>query len=368
MKKIYDALYGLMDIPDLCLSIINTYEFQRLRDLKQLGVCSYIFPSGTHSRFEHSLGVMYLSSYMLHHLSQNHPIDSRTIQLIEVAALIHDIGHGPFSHAYDVFCDKICHPLHEDRCNSIFISMNKKYDFGLSDEEVQLILDIVHPKETHDSWIYEIVANKKNSLDVDKLDYINRDCHHLGLKYGHDFCRLLKMSRIIDNHICFSDKLQYDIYSIFMLRFRLHKQIYNHPAVCAFEIDLIDFFIQNNMIFSIDMTDSTVLEKMKQQKHPFVYRSKKYKMVLERTYNPKIYNELQSMNMNKSLVQIRKIKMSTDFDKDPLSEIKLYNQKLKVVKPTYNSDMHETILRVYSEEVESDDVLSRIATICESIE
>ena len=109
-KVIYDVIHGYVKISDLCLKIIDTPEFQRLRNLKQLGLTYLIFPSANHTRFEHSLGVSYLAGEMLKHLKNKQPeleITEREIELIKIAGLWHDLGHGPFSHFFDNFFLKL---------------------------------------------------------------------------------------------------------------------------------------------------------------------------------------------------------------------------------------------------------------------
>ena len=104
MKTIFCPIHGHITITPLMQSVIDTPEFQRLRDLKQLGTTYFVFPSATHTRFEHSLGVSYLAGVMGESLQKNQPeleITDREIELLRVAGLIHDIGHGPFSHLYD---------------------------------------------------------------------------------------------------------------------------------------------------------------------------------------------------------------------------------------------------------------------------
>ncbi len=103
-KTFNDAIHGSIHMNELCLEFIDTKQFQRLRDLKQLGTLSYIFPCATHTRFEHSLGVGYLSGNIVNRYKITQPelqISNREVNLIKIAGLLHDIGHGPFSHVFD---------------------------------------------------------------------------------------------------------------------------------------------------------------------------------------------------------------------------------------------------------------------------
>ena len=100
--EIFDPIHGVISIDPLAKKIIDTVEFQRLRNIKQLGCCYYVFPGASHNRFEHSLGVYHLSSKYISILnSKGEYINDNERKCIKIAALIHDIGHGPFSHLFD---------------------------------------------------------------------------------------------------------------------------------------------------------------------------------------------------------------------------------------------------------------------------
>ena len=107
MSKIFnDPIHGRIEIPNYCVEIIDTLPFQRLRNLKQLGFTSYVFPGATHTRFEHSIGVCYLSGEWARHLQKRNPelsISENEIKIIMISGLVHDIGHGPFSHTFERF-------------------------------------------------------------------------------------------------------------------------------------------------------------------------------------------------------------------------------------------------------------------------
>ena len=185
MRKIYDPLYKFISIEPLLQVIIDTFEFQRLRDIKQLGATHYVFPSATHTRFEHSIGVAYLAEQLILNLKVSQPelgITDNMVLLVKIAGLIHDIGHGPYSHLYDHYVKEEHEDEHEVRGIEIFIRMVKKYNIDLSKEDVNVIVDLVEPSESvKNNWYYQIVNNKVNTIDVDKLDYIRRDCFHLNM-------------------------------------------------------------------------------------------------------------------------------------------------------------------------------------------
>lgn len=274
-RRIYDPIYGFIEITPLMQQIIDTLQFQRLRELKQLGAAYFVYPSATHTRFEHSLGVSHLAGLVGKSLQKSQPelcITDRKIELLRIAGLIHDIGHGPFSHLYDSPEIRGDEPEHEERGCETFKMMCEYYNFPLTKTEIELILDMVDPKGWKQHlWLNQIIANKISQIDVDKIDYIRRDCYHLGMPYvsGTEFTRIIsdmRVCKIVQNsfpvkfYISWPKNLQFEIYTLFSTRYRLHKEVYTHHTVRAYE------YIIKNILIKIkskghkfnDLTDSVV--------------------------------------------------------------------------------------------------------------
>ena len=249
-KLINDTIYGQISLSKTAIKIIDTPPFQRLRNIQQLGACSYIFPTATHTRFEHSIGVAHLAKEFLRNLVQNSDNIEATDEdylLVEIAGLCHDLGHGPFSHAFDneILADSTSpYAEHEQRSIMLLKYVVEKYEIGLTNKQVDNIIEMIHPSESNNdrSFIYSIVSNAKNALDVDKIDYIQRDILNLAIENGYNHSRLFKMCKVIDDEICVHKKEAFNLYEFFRLRYRLHKQIYNHPAVKAYEYMIADVF------------------------------------------------------------------------------------------------------------------------------
>ena len=249
-KLINDTIYGQISLSDIAIKIIDTPPFQRLRNIKQLGACSFIFPTASHTRFEHSIGVAHLAKEFLKNLVQNSfkiQVTDEDYLLVEIAGLCHDLGHGPFSHAFDneILADSTSpYAEHEKRSIMLLKHIVEKYKIGLTNQQVDNIIEMIHPSEntTNRSFIYSIVSNAKNALDVDKIDYIQRDILNLAIENGYNHSRLFKMCKVIDDEICVHKKEAFNLYEFFRLRYRLHKQIYNHPAVKAHEYMIADIF------------------------------------------------------------------------------------------------------------------------------
>ncbi|MGH0171308.1 UNVERIFIED_CONTAM: hypothetical protein FKN15_061259 [Acipenser sinensis] len=245
IKIFNDPIHGHIELHPLLVRIIDTPQFQRLHYIKQLGGAFFVFPGASHNRFEHSIGVGYLAGRLVQVLHERQPelqISQRDMLCVQIAGLCHDLGHGPFSHLFDgKFIPKACPTLdwkHETASLQMFdhlISVN-----GLESVMVEHGLEL--PEDLHfikeqiagptcipegddqetASWpykgrteakgfLYEIVANKRNGIDVDKWDYFARDCHHLGIQNNFDYKRFLKFARVCEvgtkKHICTREKI-----------------------------------------------------------------------------------------------------------------------------------------------------------------
>jgi len=256
MSKIFqDDIHGPIELSMISTKIIDTPEFQRLRNIKQLGSAYYVFPSASHNRFEHSIGVAHLARSLINEISLSQPelaITNEQKLNVELAGLCHDLGHGPFSHIYDDVYLKRRIPEshifrhHEERSCFILARINRIYQIGLSDENISQIQRMIHPTTEEDkkNFLYQIVSNGKNGIDVDKFDYIARDTKALGIHYGFDHKRIFPYVKVINKEICFCNKVIFNIFELFDTRYRLHKQVYNHPTVKKVDMMMELFFEQ----------------------------------------------------------------------------------------------------------------------------
>ena len=372
-KQIYDPIHAFITITPLMQSIIDTSEFQRLRDLKQLGAVQYIYPSATHTRFEHSLGVSHLAGIMAENLMKSEysldlPLEkSRFIEIVRIAGLIHDIGHGPFSHLYDNQVRGVNEPEHEERGCKIFTDMVKKYNINLSHKEVNMIVNMVNPsKEFINNWQYQIIANKQCQIDVDKIDYIQRDCYHTGLKFGGEWSRLLTHCTIkttsYGQEIVWPKKLQYDILQLFSTRYRLHKQVYNHHAVKAYEYYITDILrsAKSKCAF-LDLTDSIVscrLHKEWREIQNKIAQRNIPKLVGEKTLSTEqIVNEPNPRTVLNIIVDKVTIGFASG-DKNPLNDVWFFDKKNELshldstMSLSVPTNHREVVLRWYNTDPE----------------
>ena len=333
MKQIFDPVHGFISLTPLMTKIIDTSDFQRLRDLRQLGTAHYVFPSANHTRAEHSIGVAHLAGTMMRSLRENQPeldISDRLIELVQVAGLVHDIGHGPFSHVFDNYKLWPQAPDHEGRGCHIFRALVFKYNIPLSNEEVNIIINMICPT-VKSGWPYQVVANARNQIDVDKIDYIIRDCYHIGLTCGSDFTRIVTQCRVIDNTICFPEKIRYNIFTLFTTRYRLHKQIYNHPTVIAYEFIVVEILkeIMARKPHFEDMTDSVVTCRFHHSPHQKKLFERKHKvMIREKMFHPEEDREKYSMSPSPNLeTQIYKIGFVSGDKPNPMDHVWFYSRR-----------------------------------------
>jgi HD superfamily phosphohydrolase len=253
--EIYDPLHGIIEIDELSKRIINTEEFQRLRNIKQLGCCYYVFPGASHNRFEHSLGVYHLAKKYVSILNKEKDkeyFNESEERCVKTAGLIHDIGHGPFSHLFDDLLPE--EKNHEYRSGELFKLMNQKYSLGFSEDEITMILGMIYPEKAiipeEKKYLYQIVSNQ-NGIDVDRFDYIMRDIKMIGLNYGIEYERIMNRSKIVGGGIHYSEKTKTHIEDFFRTRFIMYKEVYNHHSVRGIEYMMKEFIKGIEPVFGI---------------------------------------------------------------------------------------------------------------------
>ncbi|XP_039460170.1 deoxynucleoside triphosphate triphosphohydrolase SAMHD1-like isoform X1 [Oreochromis aureus] len=272
-----DPIHGHIELPPLLVKIIDTPQFQRLRNIKQLGGGYFVFPGASHNRFEHSIGVGYLAGELAKALKVKQPelnISDRDVLCVQIAGLCHDLGHGPFSHLFDGMFNPEADPLtkdwkHEDASLQMFDHLVKANSLAQEMERYGLILptdltfikEMIKPLKSDDaewlregerhenkSFLYEIVSNKQNGIDVDKFDYFARDCHHLGIRNNFDHQRFIMFARVCDvngrKHICSRDKEVANLYDMFHTRNSLHRRAYQHRVTKSVEIMIKDALLK----------------------------------------------------------------------------------------------------------------------------
>ncbi len=227
MSVIIDPLYGFIDFPrGLIRRLINHPYFQRLDRIRQLGTSGFVYPSAQHTRKQHSLGAYYLVSEALRGLiSKGQFLFDSEIEATQAALLMHDLGHGPYSHVLEfVFAKDIAH---EEITLMMMNRLNEEFN-----GELTLALQIFkghHPKH----FLHELISSQ---LDMDRLDYLVRDSFYTGVREGSVGAeRLIKMLDVRDEHLVIHQKGIYSVENYLMARRLMYWQVYLHKTTVAAE-------------------------------------------------------------------------------------------------------------------------------------
>ena len=275
-KKIFnDPVYGFISIPqEIIFDVIEHPFMQRLRRIKQLGLTDLVYPGALHTRYHHVIGAMHLMSKAIATIRRKgHTISETEEQAALLAILLHDIGHGPFSHALEH--DIVSGVSHEEI--SIFFIERLSKEFN---GELDLALEIfknTYPKE----FLHQLVSSQ---LDMDRMDYLNRDSFYTGVnegKIGSD--RIIEMMNVVNGKLVLEEKGIYSIEKFIVARRLMYWQVYLHKTVVAAEYMLIqalrrakelkqkgtalfaspalNYFLENNVSAEDFKSDPKVLER-----------------------------------------------------------------------------------------------------------
>lgn len=261
-----DELYGPLLIPSYCWPIIDTVEYQRLRHISQLGVCQYVFPGATHTRFEHCLGVAHLANTFMTHIKNSQPeldVKEEYCQAVIIAGLCHDLGHGPWSHCFE----KIAHTFnrdwdHEEMSCNILKHIVDKYKINISstviDAACNFILGLEYPG--YPVWLSQIIANKVTDIDLDKFDYLARDINRTLSISRFQYERLIIHCRIVDGQLAWRQSEMNTIERLFYNRNDMYKRVYLHRVVQAISSMFTDMLSAADEYLNIELKISDVDE------------------------------------------------------------------------------------------------------------
>lgn len=264
-REVPDPIHEIIKVSKLADSIINTVQFQSLRDKKQLGACFMYIPTAVHDRFSHSLGVYHLAKRAMSKLQEKQPelqITDRDIEIVGIAGLCHDLGHGPYSHMFETYLVKSGIKFnHEDMSiillrYIIAVSKNKNCKtINISDDEINkiacMIKGNVPQDEGNKTYMYSIICNKETGIDVDKFDYLQRDCLFTGQKLSFDAKKLLRSMKVIDGKICYNEKQLENIYEMFRARFYMFQHVYMNGINKGIELMIMDIISKIGSVINI---------------------------------------------------------------------------------------------------------------------
>lgn len=295
--EIKDPIYGYIGITELDRKLIDTWPLQRLRRIRQLAGSEYVYPGASHTRFEHSLGVMHLAS----RLSSSSRISrslNKVAEKIRIAALLHDIGHGPFSHVFESLLESLG-KTHEDL--TMWIILESEIADVLSEHgyDVGEIAKMAVGKSGN------TLANQiiRSSIDVDKMDFIVRDNYHTGAGYGSvDVFRIIDSVDVIDGNLSVNVNSLSALEALLIARIESFRTVYFHRTARAAqimladalkkaneEIDLVDFTSVDNYLRLDDYTTWALLERCKTSKE--VMEKLRRRELLKCCYDSEFYAE-----------------------------------------------------------------------------
>jgi HD superfamily phosphohydrolase len=241
-KIINDPIHGFIDIPGgLVFELLEHPYLQRLRSIKQMGLSYLVYPGACHSRFSHALGAMHLMHQALFSLqSKGHTLTPEEIEAAECAILLHDIGHGPFSHTLE---NTIVENIHHEELSLAFMKrLNAQYGGRL--EMAMAIFNGSYPKK----FLHQLVSSQ---LDVDRLDYLRRDSFFSGVVEGMiGLERILKMLDVVDNELVIEAKGIYSVEKFLISRRLMYWQVYLHKTVIAADQILLNLLRRAKQLFA----------------------------------------------------------------------------------------------------------------------
>lgn len=237
-KVFRDAVHNYIHVDQpVILDLINSKEMQRLRRIKQLGGTHLVYQSAEHSRFCHCLGVYFIVRKMIFNSEVGKYLSDYDKLTVMCAALLHDLGHGPFSHCFEgafglnheEYTVKIINGNSEVNC------ILESFEKGFS-KKVSSIIEKTHPN----TILIQMISSQ---LDADRMDYLLRDSYFTGTTYGHfDLYRILRVMKVVDNKIVYKYSGVQAIENYILARYHMYWQVYYHPTSRSYEQLLISIF------------------------------------------------------------------------------------------------------------------------------
>ena len=262
-KVFRDPVHNFIRVQDqVILDLIGTSEFQRLRRIKQLGVASAVFHGAEHSRFSHSLGVYEIARQFADHLEKFYPTqepgdglwDPSERLLLVTSALLHDLGHGPYSHTFE----HIFNTDHESYTQQIILSPETEINQVLRQVAPDFPAKVasVIAKTYENPQVVQLISSQ---IDADRMDYLLRDAYYSGATYGEfDLARIIHVMRPYKGGIAFDQKGMYAVEDYVVSRYQMYVQVYFHPVSRSFEVLLQHLLERAKFLYDESKTDSRI--------------------------------------------------------------------------------------------------------------
>lgn len=356
IKIFNDPIYGFISLPDgIVFELINHPWFQRLRRIKQLGMTNLVYPGALHTRFHHALGAMHLMSEAIVTLrAKGEKISDEEETAALVAILLHDIGHGPFSHALENSI--VEHVSHEDISELFMTGLNKQFK-GKLDLAISVFNNGYKRK-----FLHQLVSSQ---LDMDRLDYLRRDSFFTGVSEGViSSDRIVKMLKVVDDALVIEEKGIYSIEKFIISRRLMYWQVYLHKTVLSAEHMLVqvlrrakELARKGEDLFCTPALRSFLydqIDKKRFQKEPSLLNTfallDDYDILTSikvwANHKDKVLATLSGWLINRNLYKI-------ELQNKPFEESKTKREKERA-KKRFNLDDHDVSFFVFSDHVSND--------------
>ena len=257
ITEIRDPVHGYIRITDLERQIIDSNFLQRLRRIHQLAGAYLVYPGGVHTRFEHVLGTMHVAGLITQSLANRISLDGDSMQEIRLAALLHDIGHGPFSHLFEEVLTEKTNLTHEDLSQRIVKKTVIKDILERNGISSKKMSDFCVGKLKGKPFLNEIIAG---GLSADIMDYLLRDSYFTGVEYGKvDIHRIVNSLDVVDEHLALDQAALYTFEALLIARYEMFKAVYFHRTVRAAELMLVHAMSLADE--SLKLTDLSKIER-----------------------------------------------------------------------------------------------------------
>ena len=300
--EIKDPVHGYVYITETEKQLIDSYPVQRLHRLRQLAGSEFVYPGANHTRFEHSIGVMHLAGKLSENQNLSQILSEDEAQMVRMASLLHDVGHGPFSHVFEHLLVKFLNKTHEDMTQWIIQKSELRDTISGVGFDPDLIAKLAVGKLRRQgrAFLDQII---QSAVDIDKLDFVMRDTYHTGAEYGYvDIFRLIHMLDVLGENLAVDVGALSALESFVLARLESFKSIYFHRVGRAAqimlasameeakdELGLVEFDSPEDYLALNDYTVWTKLKECKKSRRIIenLERRKLLKCVYDRTFHVK---------------------------------------------------------------------------------
>ena len=317
MKKNYldiiDPIHGFIRVYDHELQIIDNPVFQRLRRIRQLSGAYLTYPAAQHTRFEHSLGVMHIAGQAGNALAEKGILDPDDIKILRLAGLLHDVGHGPFSHVFEEIIGRKQFS-HEDFGRQLVLD-SELGDILSTKSEKRLVTDLAFGESNY-QYMNEIISG---ALSADMMDYLQRDGYFTGAEHAKvDHKRLTQSLEVDHKRLALERSALYSFESMMHSRYQMFKAVYFHKTVRAAAVMLLEAMRLSDDEFGftsfgideyVQLTDESMLSKIMASRSPKLERARRLAEDYQNRILPKcVYERILTGSMNLRKISTYKIR------------------------------------------------------------